>query len=70
MVFGHEKRQELKAKEHCVYRLHYHLIFVTKYRRPCLDQAMLAAFQAIASACSGDANCWSVTANRSRSSAG
>jgi len=43
-----EKRQELKTKEHCVYRLHYHLIFVTKYRRPCLDQAMLAAFQAIA----------------------
>jgi putative transposase len=41
-------RQELKAKEHCVYRLHYHIVFVTKYRRKCLDAEMLAGFRAIA----------------------
>lgn len=42
------EKQELKSKEHCVYALHYHLVFVTKYRRRCLDAAMLAKFQEIA----------------------
>lgn len=41
-------KQELKSKEHCVYALHYHLVFVTKYRRRCLDAAMLARFREIA----------------------
>lgn len=40
--------QELKSKEHCVYALHYHLVLVTKYRRRCMDAAMLARFREIA----------------------
>lgn len=41
-------KQELKSKEHCVYALHYHLVFVTKYRRKCMDAAMLSRFHEIA----------------------
>ena len=40
------QRQELRSKEHCVYRLHYHIVFVTKYRRKCLDAGMLESFKA------------------------
>jgi len=41
-------RQELSAKEHCVYRLNYHIVFVTKYRRKCLTADMLTNLGAIA----------------------
>ncbi len=43
-----EKTQELKAKEHCVYALHYHLVLVTKFRRKALDADMLQRFREIA----------------------
>ena len=33
-------QQELKAHAHCVYRLYYHIVFVTKYRRKVLTEAM------------------------------
>ncbi len=37
--------QELSAKEHGFYRLHYHIVFVTKDSRPCLSGEMLASFR-------------------------
>ena len=40
-------KQELNAKEHCAYRLHYHIVFVTKYRRKCLTAEMLESLTAI-----------------------
>lgn len=33
------------ALHHCVYSLHYHLVLVTKYRRKCLNAAMLKSFE-------------------------
>lgn len=33
---------------HCVYALSYHLVICTKYRRKCLDAAMLARLREIA----------------------
>ena len=56
-------RQELKAKEHGVYRLHYHIVFVTKYRRKCLDSGMLAAFAATAGRLCTQWRCRLVEAN-------
>lgn len=41
--------QELRSKEHCVFRLHFHVVFVTKYRRKCLTGQMLEVFREIAS---------------------
>ena len=32
---------KLKAHHHCVYNLHYHLVFVTKYRKKCFNQSIL-----------------------------
>lgn len=40
--------QDLKARQHCVYALHYHLVLVTKYRKKCLDSAMLSKIRALA----------------------
>lgn len=34
------KTQELNKLYHCVYRLDYHLVIVTKYRRKCLTEEM------------------------------
>jgi REP element-mobilizing transposase RayT len=34
------KIQELNKLYHCVYRLDYHLVIVTKYRRKCLTDEM------------------------------
>lgn len=39
LVMG--KRQELKALYHCVYRLHYHLVLTTKYRRKAISLEMM-----------------------------
>lgn len=33
--------QELRAHAHCVYRIFYHIVFVTKYRRRVLTNAIL-----------------------------
>ena len=32
---------QLKSHYHCVYKLTYHLVLVTKYRRKCFTSAML-----------------------------
>lgn len=37
----------MKSHYHCVYKLKYHLVLVTKYRRPCLTQAMLQRLEQI-----------------------
>jgi putative transposase len=38
----------LDAQSHCIFALHYHLVLVTKYRRPVLTRAMLDRFEALA----------------------
>lgn len=40
-------KQEMKALYHCVFSLHLHLVLVTKYRRRCIDSAILARLQSI-----------------------
>jgi putative transposase len=40
-------KQELKKLSHCVFSLHLHLVLVTKYRRRCIDAAILARLGAI-----------------------
>ena len=40
-------KQEMKTLYHCVFSLHLHLVLVTKYRRRCIDAAILARLQAI-----------------------
>src|SRR5450755_243269 len=40
-------KQELKTLSHCVFSLHLHLVLVTKYRRRCIDAAILARLGAI-----------------------
>ncbi|MBK1736270.1 IS200/IS605 family transposase [Halorhodospira abdelmalekii] len=42
--------QALKKLYHCTFRLQYHLVVVTKYRRPCITQPMLSRLEAIARA--------------------
>lgn len=37
----------LKSHYHCVYDLKYHLVLVTKYRKPCLTGEMLDRLKAI-----------------------
>lgn len=37
----------MKSHYHCVYKLKYHLVLVTKYRKPCLTQAMLQRLEQI-----------------------
>lgn len=40
--------QDLTTRQHCVYALHYHLVLVTKYRKKCLDSAMLSMIKTLA----------------------
>lgn len=42
---------------HCVYNLKYHLVLVTKYRRPCLNQAILQDLEAI---CQSNCQQWEI----------
>ncbi len=35
------KKQDLNTLYHCVYDLKYHLVLVTKYRRKCINKAIL-----------------------------
>lgn len=35
----------LKVRNHCVYRINYHLVLVTKYRKPVIDNAILARLE-------------------------
>jgi putative transposase len=35
------KTQELKSQAHCVFRIYYHIVFVTKYRKNALSPAIL-----------------------------
>ncbi|WP_366516330.1 IS200/IS605 family transposase [unidentified bacterial endosymbiont] len=48
----------MKSHYHCVYKLKYHLVLVTKYRRPCLTRAMLQRLQQM---CSELLQKWDVT---------
>lgn len=48
----------MKSHYHCVYKLKYHLVLVTKYRRPCLTQAMLQRLEQI---CDNLSQKWDVT---------
>jgi hypothetical protein len=58
-------KQELKTLFHCVFGLQLHLVLVTKYRRRCIDAAILARLGAIfrASLIAGVAIYWSSTAS-------
>ena len=48
------KNQELRRGRHCVFALHVHLVFVTKYRRGVFKAEHMAAMQNImASICKG-----------------
>jgi hypothetical protein len=38
---------KMRTLFHCVYALHYHLVFVTKYRRKCINGPMLDLLQDI-----------------------
>ena len=37
----------MKSHYHCVYKLKYHLVLVTKYRRKCFTEPMLVRLEAI-----------------------
>ena len=39
--------QLLKQRQHCVFAINYHLVFVTKYRRKCLTGPMLDVIEQI-----------------------
>jgi REP element-mobilizing transposase RayT len=39
---------KMRTLFHCVYALTYHLVLVTKYRRPCITRPMLEMLQDIA----------------------
>jgi putative transposase len=41
---------QVKASNHCVYNLNYHLVLVTKYRRRVINQPMLARLHEICAA--------------------
>lgn len=40
-------KQELNALYHCAFSLHLHLVLVTKYRRRCIDPAILERLRAV-----------------------
>lgn len=44
------RSQPLKQLYHCTFRLQYHLVMVTKYRRKCITKPMLSRLQQIACA--------------------
>lgn len=45
--------QPLKRLYHCTYRLPYHLVIATKYRRRCITKPMLSRLEEIARATTG-----------------
>lgn len=47
----------LKSSGHAIYSMQYHLIFVTKYRHPCLNAAMLDRCRDILSTICTDWRC-------------
>lgn len=49
-----ETDQAIRRGRHCVFNLHAHLVFVTKYRRGVFDAAALAALQPIFAAVCAD----------------
>lgn len=55
--------QELRAHAHCVFRIHYHIVFVTKYRRKALTHAMLRDMRLIFEKICGSHNCELVEMN-------
>jgi putative transposase len=42
-----EKSSEIRTGRHCVFNLHVHLVFVTKYRRKIFDSAILDEMKAV-----------------------
>lgn len=49
--------QHLNAHAHCVYRIFYHIVFVTKYRRKALNPQMLDRLREHFSRLCTNANC-------------
>jgi putative transposase len=48
------EQAQFSKQYHCVYALHYHLVMCTKYRKKCIDAAMLARVREIvATRCTG-----------------
>lgn len=45
-----KKQTEIRTGRHCVFNLHVHLVFVTKYRRGVFDKTILDHLQGIFSA--------------------
>ena len=42
-----EKKLDIRSGRHCVFNLHVHLVFVTKYRRRVFTQAILHSMKSI-----------------------
>jgi len=42
---GRPSKTGLKRLQHCVYSIHYHIVFTTKYRRPVITDEMLSFIQ-------------------------
>ncbi len=47
------KESGYKRKQHCVYRLTYHFIFVTRFRKPVINEEMSAAMKEFAAHMAG-----------------
>jgi putative transposase len=41
------KKSQLKSHSHCVFKISYHIVFVTKYRKNCLTHDMLIRLKEI-----------------------
>ena len=48
----------MRSHYHCVYKLKYHLVLVTKYRRACFTDEMLTRLEEV---CSGVCDKWEVS---------
>ena len=42
-----KKKSQLKSHSHCVFKISYHIVFVTKYRKKCLTDDMLIRLKEI-----------------------
>ena len=51
------KNSQLRSHPHCVFSIHYHIVFVTKYRQRCFTDEILAKLREI---CSGICKSWDV----------
>jgi putative transposase len=51
------KKSQLRSHSHCVFSIHYHIVFVTKYRRKCFTKEILARLGEI---CGSVCSSWDV----------